>query len=138
VSDFGLTGIKSGMGNDEVFKTCQGTILYMSPERIADQPHSFSADIWSLGVICIELTQGKVPFEKTNYFEVMDEVNNLSKMELSSSLYSTEFQQFIRGCLEIQPEKRLSASALLNTDFMKKYAAIPMSALEEFIAKFTK
>eukprot|EP01080_Neovahlkampfia_damariscottae_P005977 gene5977-9976_t len=100
VSDFGLTGISSGLQNEEVFKTSQGTILYMSPERLSGEKHSFKADIWSVGVVCIELCMGKLPYEHhNNFFDVMQEATSMGNIELNEDLFSNDFQDFIRALL---------------------------------------
>jgi len=49
--------------NKDVYTTFQGTQLYMSPERLRGEEHSFNSDIWSLGVTLAECAIGKFPFE---------------------------------------------------------------------------
>lgn len=45
-------------GKDDI----SGTLPYMSPEQVRGQRPSLSMDIYSLGVICYECLNGKVPF----------------------------------------------------------------------------
>lgn len=136
VSDFGLTGIKSGIQNEQVFKTCQGTIYYMSPERIQDKPHSFPSDIWSIGISCIELTMGKIPFSNSTYFDVMSEIEDIENIKLPDTL-SLEFKEFVKGCLIVNPEKRKTASQLLNSNFIQKHSTKDISYLAEFVSKYS-
>jgi serine/threonine protein kinase len=134
VSDFGLTGISSGLSNEQVFKTCQGTILYMSPERLSDDKHSFKADIWSLGVVCIELCMGKLPYEhQNNFFDIMQEATQIGSIQLSDELFSKEFQEFIGMCLKNNPDERPNAMELLQSPFIKKYENGNLKMIEEFV-----
>ena len=43
--------------------TFLGTVTYMSPERLAGEPYSFSADIWALGLALLECATGKYPYD---------------------------------------------------------------------------
>lgn len=134
VSDFGLTGIKSGMQNEQVFKTCQGTIYYMSPERIQDQPHSFASDIWSIGISCIELFMGKIPFSNSTYFDVLSEIAEFETLNLPNTM-SNDLKDFIKSCLMVNPEKRKTASQLLNSNLIKN-SKKDINYLAEFVSKY--
>ena len=60
LADFGLS--KSLDPSTDLAKTYVGTPLYMSPEQCAGQPYSFSADMWSLGVVAYELMALRSPW----------------------------------------------------------------------------
>jgi len=144
-SDFGLTGIYSalrhnnnnknnnnnnsqsssvsfngqhyGVHNPYVFGTCQGTVMYMSPERIREEQHSFNSDVWSLGVTLAELGTGVFPFQSTQYFDILDEISNLKQLPLKNRdlyHYSDAFIDFVNQCTTIDASKRPSATQLLN------------------------
>mmetsp|Transcript_30975 Transcript_30975/g.40901 ORF Transcript_30975/g.40901 Transcript_30975/m.40901 type:complete len:555 (+) Transcript_30975:111-1775(+) len=60
VADFGLgryLNFQSVMAYTQV-----GTPLYMSPEILKGQGHTFGSDIWSLGCVVYELATGNSPF----------------------------------------------------------------------------
>jgi len=40
----------------------------MSPERMEGEKYSFEGDIWSLGLVIIELATGKYPYPDTRGF----------------------------------------------------------------------
>lgn len=44
-------------------RTFVGTITYMSPERIHGGEYSYSADVWSLGMMMLTTALGRLPFE---------------------------------------------------------------------------
>lgn len=41
-----------------------GTYLYMSPEVFNNQPYGPRADVWSFGVLLVELVSGRRPYEE--------------------------------------------------------------------------
>lgn len=44
-------------------KTFCGTMDYLPPEMLTDEPHDFSVDLWALGVLLFEIILGRAPFE---------------------------------------------------------------------------
>lgn len=40
-----------------------GTIRYMSPERLAGTGYGVAADVWSMGVVLLEMAARRLPFE---------------------------------------------------------------------------
>lgn len=43
-----------------------GTPYYVAPELYAEQPYSFEADIWSIGIILYELCALRYPFNSVD------------------------------------------------------------------------
>mmetsp|Transcript_17354 Transcript_17354/g.31372 ORF Transcript_17354/g.31372 Transcript_17354/m.31372 type:complete len:121 (+) Transcript_17354:426-788(+) len=43
--------------------TVVGTTRYMSPERLRGKPYAKSSDVWSLGLVLLEIARGDSPFE---------------------------------------------------------------------------
>jgi serine/threonine protein kinase len=43
---------------EQLASTFVGTMNYMSPERMEGEKYNFEGDIWSLGIILIELATG--------------------------------------------------------------------------------
>ncbi len=64
LGDFGIAKVlKSTMAQAN---TLIGTPYYLSPEIIDNQPYSFAADIWSLGILLYELCMRTPPFTAGN------------------------------------------------------------------------
>ena len=60
LADFGFC---AKLGNEaEKRKTSVGTPFWMAPEIINSTKHSFSADLWSMGIMLIEMISGEPPF----------------------------------------------------------------------------
>ena len=57
-----------------------GTVTYMSPERLVGDAYSYSADVWSLGIVLIEAAIGRYPFadpalgssKKLEFWDLLD------------------------------------------------------------------
>lgn len=117
LTDFGIS--KSIDNTANICATFVGTAIYMSPERAIGQDYSFSADIWSLGMVLIELATGEFPFPKTHSFPVLfDYLCNQPEPRLDHLKFSTEFQDFVSGCLQRDPTKRASLIELLHHPFL--------------------
>jgi len=105
----------------------KGSPYWMSPQVIQKENYNSKTDIWSLGITCIELTQGEPPFSDLNPNEVMDFIGNKKFIfddffQRKKSNYSKDFINFVSKCLEINPEKRASAKELIKHEFIVKYA----------------
>ncbi|CAD2214170.1 mitogen-activated protein kinase kinase 1 [Angomonas deanei] len=60
ISDFGVSSyLECTKGDANSFV---GTVTYMSPERLKGEIYSYSADIWSLGLVIAELAVGACPY----------------------------------------------------------------------------
>lgn len=60
-ADFGLS---KKLTSNERTKTICGTIQYMAPELLNDEPYGQDTDWWSLGVVAFILITGRYPYAK--------------------------------------------------------------------------
>jgi len=97
---------------------------YMSPERREGEKYSFEGDIWSLGIIMIELVTGSYPFKETKGFlEMLEQIKYDDSPTLPrNSLYSKELTDFIDKCLQKECQDRPSVITLLAHPFITKHA----------------
>ncbi|XP_059421923.1 mitogen-activated protein kinase kinase kinase 4 isoform X2 [Carassius carassius] len=99
-----------------------GTAAYMAPEvitRAKGEGHGRAADIWSLGCVLIEMVTGKRPWHEYEHnFQIMYKVGMGHKPPIPEKL-STEGKDFLDHCLESEPKRRWTASALLDHPFVK-------------------
>lgn len=92
-----------------------GTPTYRAPEVIDKKEYSLPSDIWSLGVCCLEILREKC-------LEV-DKDKNATKLvtESLSKLPDAPFPNLIRGLLETDPDKRLTARQALDSPVFQKF-----------------
>jgi serine/threonine protein kinase len=39
-----------------------GSVAFLSPEIVREQPHDLATDVWSLGIVLYTLLTGRMPF----------------------------------------------------------------------------
>jgi serine/threonine protein kinase len=70
IVDFGLARVSSGAATT-LSAGPVGTLAYMSPEQVRNEPLDRRTDIWALGVVFEEMLTGKHPFERDNMSAVL-------------------------------------------------------------------
>jgi len=110
-----------------------GSLPYMAPERLANRKATTKSDIWSTGVILLELCLERYPFspcsndrDSLSYSKQDPAIDwscsSISFIELWESIHDTQIKipkkysrrlaELIKCCLVLDPERRLSASQL--------------------------
>ncbi|KAL6469696.1 hypothetical protein MHYP_G00208150 [Metynnis hypsauchen] len=102
-----------------------GTPYWMAPEvvmceTIKDAPYDYKADIWSLGITLIELAQMEPPHHELNPMRVLLKIAKSDPPMLEQpSKWSMDFKDFLRKCLDKNPETRPTATQLLEHPFVR-------------------
>jgi serine/threonine protein kinase len=142
LADFGVAGHKMSPEQTE-WETFSGTFTYMSPERIKGDKHSFSSDIWSLGLTLAECALGRFPFniKEISHWDLIMyfEENCGEPIKLPADQFSEEFREFIAACMKYDPSQRSTAKELLEFEFIKKYQdtkpSLKTYLTKEYVAK---
>lgn len=91
ISDFGLSKLND---QEEVYDqnskmSLQGSIFWMAPEVVKNEPYSAKVDIWSLGCTVIEMYTGKRPWLDLTALAAVYSVSCIiSIWQFSSHVYS--------------------------------------------------
>lgn len=124
-------------------QTFIGTPFFMAPEVILamDEGHySDRADIWSLGITCIELAERRPPLFSMNAMSALYHIAQNDPPTLSPIIdqteqpeWSSEFVQFIDKCLRKPAEERMSAEECFRHPFIQKPR--PSDTIQELIQR---
>ncbi|CAD8160861.1 unnamed protein product [Paramecium octaurelia] len=110
---------------DTIMNSLVGTPLYMSPQILKRQSYTSKCDIWSLGLIFYELIYGITPWHSQNLVELMAKLDT-KPLEFPPYPKVTEQTiKIIRGCLQINEDKRISWDQLFSLAGMQEFATLP-------------
>jgi len=99
----------------------------MAPERLSGDPYSYPSDIWSFGVIMMELISGKFPFPGNNYFALLNAIIEGPPPSFPpEARLSADLKQFVLSCLEKEPMRRATVTELQDHPWMRAFEADEM------------
>lgn len=117
LTDFGLSRTTA----ERSLETFCGTKCYMAPEQWKAEHYGRKVDIWAVGALIFTCMCGYPPFStdyddwslkeqilkgRLVFYEIWDQISDTARL-------------FVRQCLKINPEDRLSAQQALSSEWFK-------------------
>lgn len=126
ISDFGVSSsLECTRGDAHSFV---GTLAYMSPERLKGESYSFSADIWSFGLVIAELALGKPLFiekfsggdcaTEAGFWILLEHLSSDKPVILLPPSIDPRLAEFILLCIHKEPGERPTCEDLLRHPFV--------------------
>ncbi|CEM37773.1 unnamed protein product [Vitrella brassicaformis CCMP3155] len=124
-------GVSASLKEVKTRHTFAGTPCWMAPEVLApsqggeEQGYDMRADVWSFGIVALELAKGEAPFQRLPPLKAMMMIIHNDPQHLSAAQggVDQDFADTVNACLQKDPAKRPSMDTLLTTNPYKRFFA---------------
>lgn len=126
LTDFGFAAVTEGRLGKR--STMVGTPYWMAPEVVTKQPYTSAVDIWSLGIMTLEMIDGEPPYMDQDPIKALYLIATIGSPEIKNPQeLSPGLRDFLAVCLKLKPEERATAVDLLEHEFLRG----PLASNEE-------
>jgi len=119
LADFGFcTLLKS---DTDYRRSVVGTPYWMAPEVIRGVDYDYKVDVWSLGIMALEMADGEPPHMDLQPLRALFIIATQPPPTVTEpDKWSPTFKEFLNLCLSKNASKRANVNELLQHPFLKK------------------
>lgn len=137
LSDFGIS--RSLDSSEAMSRTAVGSFRYMSPERLLGDHYDASGDIWSVGIMMLQLWIKKYPFED-NISTPIDLLTELEGLQLDSLLEIYDLPRLmghvVMNMMAPDPVDRANCMELLEYRWFQESGICHISDAQQIVEKW--
>eukprot|EP00771_Trimastix_marina_P000257 gnl/Trimastix_PCT/1268.p1 GENE.gnl/Trimastix_PCT/1268~~gnl/Trimastix_PCT/1268.p1 ORF type:complete len:471 (-),score=138.91 gnl/Trimastix_PCT/1268:241-1653(-) len=123
LADFGYCAQLTEEANKR--RSVVGTPYWMAPELIQGFEYDTKVDVWSLGILAIEMAEGEPPLLQEPPLRALFLIATRGPPSLKEpTAWSSAFKQFLQLCLHLDPDQRPRPEELLSHPFIQLAAPI--------------
>jgi serine/threonine protein kinase len=122
-------------------RTISGTPFWMAPEMLSGKSYGEAADIYSLGITCIEMVTSQPPCptgpvpQPNLILENMRKFRESSTPKLDPCRFSKSFRDLVTRCLANDPRKRPTAREIAQSISQQYFQKIEKGSTGSFMEK---
>ena len=109
-----------------------GTPYWMAPEVVKQKEYGSKVDVWSLGIMAIEMIESEPPYLNEEPLKALWLIatNGTPRLKKPDKL-SKELKAFLSVCLCVDVRSRATAVELLQHEFLR--SGCPIASLSELL-----
>ena len=121
--DFGLGKI---IGPNETCKDPFGTLSYVAPEILLEEPYNSKVDLWAIGILAYLLLAGFLPFDSDVSEKEIARQTVYEPTPFPTVVWgniSLEAKMFVENLLNKNPAKRMTIKEVLEHKWLQKFCS---------------